>query len=90
MSDKFDNHAPGLTSPAGSAQAVSPSDSTDLPVHSRAIYVGGGGSLAIELVGAAAGQPVTLQNVPSGSILPLRVRRVRATGTTATALVSLW
>ena len=36
------------------------------------------------------GAEVTLAAVPAGALLPLRVSRVLASGTTATALVALW
>ncbi|WP_138470823.1 hypothetical protein [Poseidonocella sp. HB161398] len=90
MSDKFDNHSPGLTSPASAGDAVSPSDTAALPTHSRAIYVGTTGTLAVELTGSANGDVLTLQNVQAGMIYPLRVRKVLATGTTATGIVCLW
>ncbi|MBE3637175.1 spike base protein, RCAP_Rcc01079 family [Mangrovicoccus algicola] len=90
MTDKFDTHSPSLTAPASGADPVIPSDTASLPVASRAIYVGGGGALAVELVGSPEDAVVTLQNVQAGMVYPLRVRRVRATGTTATGLVCFW
>ncbi len=90
MSDKFDKHSPGLTSPAGNGQPVAPSDSAMLPTHSRALFVGTSGHLAVELVGNAEGEVLVLQNVQAGMIYPLRVRKVRATGTTAGGILSLW
>lgn len=86
MNDPFKTHVPGLESPAANAAAVTPSDTADLPDVTRAIYVGNGGSLTVETVG---GDVVTLQNVQSGMVYPLRLRKVR-TGTTATGLIGLW
>ena len=53
----------------------------------RALFVGQGGNLTVRMAG---GQDVTFEAVSGGTILPVRVRRVYATGTTASALVALW
>lgn len=90
MSDKFDSYSPSLTAPASSGSPVSPSDTASLPTHSRAIFVGTGGSLALELVGSSEGEVLTLQNVQAGMVYPLRVRKIRASGTTASGLICLW
>ena len=76
-----------LTLSASHGEAVTPSDTVDLAYVSRAIYVGGAGNLAVLLSGDAAA--VTLIAVAVGSVLPLRVKRVMATNTTATNLVAL-
>lgn len=84
--DDFANHTPSLTSPAQEAEAVTPSDSVALARASRAIYVGTGGNLRLQLV---SGGEVTLSNVQAGVCYPLRVAQVFATGTTAGNLVAL-
>jgi hypothetical protein len=63
-----------------------PSDSVPLALTTRAIYVGQGGDLRLRM---ASSEIVTLAAVPAGSLLPLRVEQVLATGTTAGALVGL-
>ena len=78
---------PELDSPAGRAAAVTPSDSAYLTSASRALYVGGAGDVALVTVGD---DTVTFVAVPAGSILPVRVKRVLATGTTATSILALW
>jgi hypothetical protein len=78
---------PELDSPAGRAAAVSPSDSSDLTSASRALYVGGAGDVVLMTVGD---DTVTFVAVPAGSILPMRVKRVLSTGTTATSILALW
>jgi hypothetical protein len=78
--------AAGLNFPAESAEAVTPSDTTDLGVVSRALYVGGGGNVSVVMLG---GQTITFSGVQAGALLPIRVARVRSTGTTATQLVAL-
>lgn len=87
MIDTFQKHSRSLTSPPEQAAAVVPADGTDLSCVTRAIYVGGGGSLRVRMLGGAE---VTFAAVPAGALLPLRVRRVLATGTTATAIIALW
>lgn len=85
--DNFSNFPTTPISPARSAMTIVPSDSTDLPHVSRAIYVGQGGDLAVEM---ADGDVTTFEAVPGGSVLPIRVKRVRNTATTANAIISLW
>lgn len=85
MPDRFSAHAAGLTAPASHAFAATAHDSTELNEVTRALYVGGAGSLALVMESGAA---VTLSGA-GGRLLPLRVRQVKATGTTATALVGL-
>ena len=86
MTDTYSAHASSLTAPARDGFAVTPNEASDLPDVTRALYVGGPGHLVLML---QAGATVTLSNVPSGSLLPLRVRRILATGTSATAIVGL-
>ena len=86
MPDTYAAHASSLTAPARDGFAITPNDATDLPDVTRALYVGGPGHLVLTL---QAGATLTLSNVPSGSLLPLRVKRILATGTTATAIVGL-
>ena len=87
MTDSFKNFARSLTSPPENAAAIVPSDGADLAELTRALYVGGGGDVALRMAG---GEFVTLANLPAGTLIPLRVARVLASGTTATALVGLW
>lgn len=87
MADLYASTTPSLTSPAIDGQAVMPSDTALLAQVSRAIYVGTAGDISAEL---ASGTQVTFAAVPAGMILPLRLRRVRATGTSARDIVALW
>lgn len=86
MIDKFETTTPGLDSPIGSASAVTPDDSADLAVASRALYVGGAGDLHVTLV---SGDDITLTAAIQGWH-PVRAARVWATGTTATDIVAGW
>lgn len=87
MSDAFEKVEPGLQSPAGNADVITPSDADDLPNVPRAIYIGTAGNVKVQMV---SGHTVTLSNVQAGVIYPIRVRKVFATDTTADALVALW
>jgi hypothetical protein len=85
--DKFSEFPTTLTAPARDAEAVVPSDATDLPFLCRAIYVGQTGHVSARLAG---GQTVIFSNAPAGSFLPIRAKGINATGTTAAGLVAVW
>lgn len=87
MADDFANHAQGLDSPGGRHASVTPDDDNDLDPTPRALYIGGGGAVAMH---DRDGTSVTWAAVPVGAILPFRARRVLATGTTATNIVAIW
>jgi len=73
-----------LLTPADGAAAITPDDSNDLPTRSRAIYVGVSGHIKMTMVN---GDIVTRKNVPVGE-WPWRVKRIWATGTTASELIA--
>lgn len=77
----------GLTEPAGSLAAVTPSDDTDMTYWAVALYVGTAGHVKLTCWG---GDTATFKNVAAGSVLPVRCRRVYATGTTASDIVGLF
>ncbi|AHM03754.1 hypothetical protein roselon_01366 [Roseibacterium elongatum DSM 19469] len=78
----FQNRAPQLSGPATDALPVTPDDGADLSRVAIGLYVETGGSLSVVTVN---GQTRSL-SVADFSILPLGVRRVRATGTTASGI----
>ncbi len=88
MAYRIVNDRPGPESPARAAAAVTPNDDTDLAGGCRGLYVGTGGDLALILAEDSAA--VTFKNAISGTVLPLCVKRVKATGTTATDIVALY
>ncbi len=68
--------------------AVSPSNTVAFSTEEcRALFVGNGGDVTVPNL---AGDAITFENVPDGSVLPVRCRRVNATGTTATGIVALF
>lgn len=81
----FSNRASGLTGPATDALPVTPNDSTDLLHVAMGLYIETGGTIVIDTV---HGGTRTIM-VADFAILPLGVRRVRATGTTATGIHAL-
>lgn len=86
MIDRFSGNAPSLTAPASHAFAITPADNADLPEVPRALYCGHGGNIAATM---ASGAALTFTNLPDGALLPIRLSRIAATGTTASGLVGL-
>lgn len=74
------------SAPAFNGAAVTPSDVTEIPV-SRALYIGSGGTMVVVM---AEGAQLTFVGVPTGVILPLQVKKVLATGTTAASILALY
>jgi hypothetical protein len=85
MADDFTSVELTLASPAVNAVAVTPNDTTDLTHDTRALYVGGAGDIKLDTVGGDSG--ILFKNVIG--LLPVRVRRVWATSTTATYIIAL-
>ena len=70
--------------------AVVPSDGTDQIAGSffRAVYVGGVGNITYDAPNGQNG--LVLTGVPVGTLLPIAMKRIHATGTTATLMVGLY
>lgn len=84
--DDFQSHSPTMESPISHAVEITPDDAADLPRLTRAIHLGGAGDLRVTLRG---GDEVTFAGMAAGWH-PIRVARVFASGTTATAIVGCW
>ena len=65
---------------------ITPHDINELTYITRAIYVGVPGNVAVQDIN---GNDVTFSNAPSGLQIPIRLRKIYATGTTAGALIGL-
>ena len=76
----------GKTTPTH-ARSVQPNDAADLIALTKGVYVLVGGDLAVTM---AEGETVTFSAVPSKTYLPISVRRIWQTGTTATFITALW
>ena len=72
---------------SGKFVAVTPHDSTNLNGAPIGLYVGGGGDLVAVGRDSAA---VTFVGVAAGTVLPIAVKRVNSTSTTATSIVALY
>ncbi|AGT09261.1 spike base protein, RCAP_Rcc01079 family [Paracoccus aminophilus] len=86
IKDRFEGYADSLASPyVEDAFAIMPSDSSDLAQVTKGLNVNTGGTIRVRM---KSGADVTL-TVPDACILPFRISRVFATGTTATGIVGL-
>lgn len=87
MADGFSKYPTGPTAPYDTYVALTPNDTVDLANVTRALYVGGAGNISVDdLSGNTA---VVFTGVPAGTVLSIRVKRLRLTGTTATNIVGL-
>lgn len=77
-----------LTGQCRRVEAVTPSDTADLPHYAKALRIGTGGTLKILPLANDDDKPVTV-TVVDGEIWSFsQVRRVFATGTTATDILA--
>ena len=72
----------GLTEPLRGAFAITPSDTVDLPKVTRQVLFTGAGNVVV----IWADGTETTEAVTAGARLDWRIRRVKATGTTATGM----
>jgi hypothetical protein len=61
---------------------VTPSDTANVPIGTKALYVEGAGNVTVQMPGAAT--PFLYTAVPAGTWLPIAPLKVMATGTNAT------
>lgn len=85
--DTFKNSSNSLNSPASACFAITPDDAVELALAPKALYIGTGGDLVVRPL--EGDEDVVFANTISGSILDIRVRAVRASGTTAQGIVGL-
>ena len=83
------------TNPGLNAIAATPSDSVDIfdtigGGPTRALYVGSGGDISVEMGGPLTEKTVVFVAVLTGTILPIAITRVNSTLTTAASLVAIW
>lgn len=91
MADRFGSYGDTVSSPATRVTSIVPNDTNDLTDIPKGIYVGTGGDIAmIGLNAPAEATGVVWKNVPAGSLIPFRARRVLATGTTASNMLALY
>ena len=86
MANAVSNASAGPESPAWTAAAITPNDGADIGnAPCRGLWVGVTGDVSVVMAG---GGSVTFVGVQG--LLPVRVDRVNATGTTATSIVALF
>ncbi len=78
------------SSSVGRAIAVTPSDANNLVNSVRGLYLGVAGNVVAIMSDDAANTSVTFTGLAAGVFHPLKVKRVLATGTTATGIVAVW
>lgn len=86
MPDIFDMHSSGLESPASYLAEVTPTDTADLAMASRGINVAQSGAVRVTTIEDTT---ATL-TVAAGIVMPVRVKKIWATGTTATGIVVMY
>lgn len=79
-------HPRDTRGPSWGAWVVTPSDNDDLTSWVRGVYVGGAGDLKVTMRDDSV---VTFTAVPAGSVLPIYIKKIHSTGTTATNIVGL-
>lgn len=87
IKDAFGTTVDSVIAPASTCFAIIPSDTVELPIVTKAIYVGETGNIAVLTL--ANSDFVTFANVQAGTILDIRARQIRAAGTSAASLVGL-
>lgn len=85
MADAFANRTRTPADPAVTLFDITPDDSTDLARMTLGLNVATQGRVHVTMADGSEG---TL-NVAPGQVLPVRIRRVWASGTTATGIVGL-
>jgi hypothetical protein len=76
--------------PARSAALITPHDTNELGAVTRAIKIGNtGGNIVVQMADQPIGSVVTIP-VQAGDWLPIQVRLVKLTGTTATTIIGFW
>lgn len=82
------NSLEAWTVPPAEAQAIAPNDGADLPRYVRALVVAVAGTVSFVPLRQVDETAVTVQ-LAAGVPLAVQVRKVMATGTTATGIVGL-
>lgn len=85
MSDAFQSRLDVSYAPSRAPFAITPNDHAALTTLPKGIYVGSGGDVVLRGVDSTV--DVTYRNLPDASYIAVRAQYVRATGTTASALV---
>jgi hypothetical protein len=83
-----------MNGPLNKFEPITPSDTVDIPRYTQTqqltdgVYVGGGAGVIVAVM--ADRSTCTFAGAITGSILPIGVRRINASATTATNLVAVY
>lgn len=83
---KQTNYSPTFPQYPAGAFAITTSDTANLQ-NVAVVYVGGAGNIKVT---TANGDVATFNGLNAGTVLPVQVLRVWATGTTATTLIGIY
>lgn len=72
---------------AQGAAAVTPNDAADVPAPTKGLFLGATGNVRVDM---ANGNTVTFTALTGGIVHAIAVKRVYATGTTATGIIALY
>ena len=84
--DRYQALSQSLDGPAIGGFAVTPDDNQDLQEVTRGLYIGASGTVRGQ---CHDGTELEFENLSSGTLLPVRFRRILAAGTSATSLIGL-
>lgn len=87
--DPYASRSISVNSAARNAVAVTPSDTANLAPYAKSLYIGVAGDVTVVMVNAADDTDTVLFKAAPVGVLPIQVRRVMSTGTTATNIVAL-
>lgn len=88
VKEKLAELYPDMDDPFMDAEQITPSDTVELENYTRGVWIGVGGDVVMIL--AASGTAVTFKNIPSGTMIPMVIRQIKLTGTTAQNIVGMW
>lgn len=85
--DRFERLLAGLETPPDHAFSITPHDANELTYVTRGIWVGGDGDVVLVTLND---EEVTFSAAVAGTIIPIRAKQVKSTGTTASSLLGLY
>ena len=85
--DSFLQFTDSPSEPATGAFIITPHATNELPFVTKALYIGGAGDVSLRPLNSDT--DVQFRNLAAGSVLDIRAKAVRVSGTSATFLVGL-
>lgn len=92
--DVYAGHAPQMWSPAEFHKAITPNDTTILNPRPRSIRINVAGTVVVSCVDPSDLTGATFTDITyncvAGEVLRIRPHKIKATGTSASGIVSWW